>query len=1506
MAAVSKLKRTYTASFITGSGIILFALYYIFIYIPEKEEKINARYYRVLQRMSDNLNTKLDHYQHHVAPNYVMSTIQKYDSIVSIHDPLVYKGDSLAYLHKKLTELAKNSFIPPGEFGVRLALGCAASGLHVDSSAAFLHIPAELINKESTLKKHFHTAVPLDSFLLPLIRWDSFNSFALLRKTSKQDPMNQDRLLFLTKQRSQATLANLIPIDTLLKLTTRSAWQAPSTLLVAGVPHKLFMLSQRLGPEEEWILIGAVSGERYDVERKAIPSHALTFASLSFAILFLSFPFLKLVLMSKEERLYKRDMVLSVVALFFGIALVVLLLLDSYAYYGPDKTMERKRLEGLNKALRNNMLMEIKEHVSQLKTFDNLGTDENILLLQQQDSLFENPLGSSDTALLHRQQIRHVSIPPQTCYRLLGTLDGSAKREQVIINEWSPRPFAMEHLLRTFWLDSTGNMCRVWTPLSTITKAEGGSISKRAYFNELIKGRGWALPEEKNRFYLQSISSLTYGGKYAVISTESNRQSKNEKVVAFTTKLASLYDSVLPPGHGFCVIDGRGDVLFHHNEDLNLSENLLEETSQDPVLKTALFASVPTHLVLDYQGVRRSMYIEPIENLPLFMVTYVNHDSRRAINVDVILHTLISFLLYSFVLVLLISLVIYGRKRLSKLSFSWLAFRWLWPRSTKADRFVQNLFGIVVTMMIVVSMVRVQEPVALFFLLLYAATYIFIYCYACLHTVPFVYLIQTKTSYYASRLRFFLFSAGFVVFCINMLCLIASQAAFEQGIIFQSLLVLEYILVYLLLKRALLTPKKIERRFILTLLVILILIIAAVLFKTESKLPLILICFNIALLLLTFIVRRFFPKLQEPAPESPTKLRFWLKKKYLPIYVLMVLAWLLLTSALPALYLFQLSYNLEAARKTMVTQLFLADRIKDSATKNQIFTGLISLYQGPNSPTPDRYAYTNFFQQTFLDVDTIKSTNRSQEPTGSPVQMQDNVGSIALGHYLLEAQGIPLESRTQLMSSFTNSPLWFLDIASRDEVASACKNGDCSFNRWYVPEKHRLSHRAARLTKDGHQIMLNSAVPHFILPPLLYPVQENTNSNVGKMKYNKSGILFWADVLILLFLMYHFISFLINRIFNLQLLPNIRMSNLNAAMLSPDQPNRLYVISLPGAPTIRKAIGLLNTKNQSNSEILECSAANSESVAKLNAEICKSALQNKRLVYIRNLEELSRDEQTLQHFVHALQKLKEYKDIKVVIESSLHPSYWEKIKNPDDEKSPVADRTRQLHELLGDYTKLYNPLKGNSPPLHAELHTLEKEDLLIEFVRYECGTLSSLEQYKQVMMDHIRMKTSHHDPIEKEDIVYKIQSLAQLYYRRLWATCTEEEQFFLYDLAQDGLVNGRNLSVLSSLLGKGLIVKGIDMKLRIVNESFKNFVLTVVDPADALRYEKRVASTSSWHAYRTPFLLIIIGIGLFIFFTQKQAWLNIVAVGTAVTTILTLLPRLSVLLPAFLVNKDAK
>ena len=78
------------------------------------------------------------------------------------------------------------------------------------------------------------------------------------------------------------------------------------------------------------------------------------------------------------------------------------------------------------------------------------------------------------------------------------------------------------------------------------------------------------------------------------------------------------------------------------------------------------------------------------------------------------------------------------------------------------------------------------------------------------------------------------------------------------------------------------------------------------------------------------------------------------------------------------------------------------------------------------------------------------------------------------------------------------------------------------------------------------------------------------------------------------------------------------------------------------------------------------------------------------------------------------------------------------------------------------------------------------------------------------------------------------------------------------------LVNANNMEAIDSLLKKGLLV--YDGAFKLMNESFRDFILTAVDREELELYVNTLSP--KWRSYKTPLLLIALGVAVFFAFQE--------------------------------------
>ena len=222
---------------------------------------------------------------------------------------------------------------------------------------------------------------------------------------------------------------------------------------------------------------------------------------------------------------------------------------------------------------------------------------------------------------------------------------------------------------------------------------------------------------------------------------------------------------------------------------------------------------------------------------------------------------------------------------------------------------------------------------------------------------------------------------------------------------------------------------------------------------------------------------------------------------------------------------------------------------------------------------------------------------------------------------------------------------------------------------------------------------------------------------------------------------------------------------------------------------------------------------------------------------------------------------------KLILVSNTHPSYKVKrIKRKDDNDTTVLD---QYLNVLGNFKRVFFPF-GFLPQ-----QTEQRADAAHLLNECDCENSDSWTKWENgFSLDK-----------DSEASILNIQSLSQIQYFSVWNGLEKREQYLIYDLAQDGLANYKNIGVINNLLAKG-ILKYENMQLKLFNESFNNFVLTNVDREESLQIEHESKKSGNWSNLQLPFIMVIFALFAFLFVTQQDTFNDIIAwLGTALVSL---------------------
>ena len=190
-----------------------------------------------------------------------------------------------------------------------------------------------------------------------------------------------------------------------------------------------------------------------------------------------------------------------------------------------------------------------------------------------------------------------------------------------------------------------------------------------------------------------------------------------------------------------------------------------------------------------------------------------------------------------------------------------------------------------------------------------------------------------------------------------------------------------------------------------------------------------------------------------------------------------------------------------------------------------------------------------------------------------------------------------------------------------------------------------------------------------------------------------------------------------------------------------------------------------------------------------------------------------------------------------------------------------------FEQLMKSFLIDYLPVRY-APPKDKEEEYCRSEPKKIsneQMIKNELAASDFLNQFEDSVNEYNSTYSRKvNSDISEELIIGKINMLAWKYYEELFNSCTPEEQYILFDIAHDMIINPKNESAIFSLLNKGLLVKKC-YKINLMNMSFRRFILSKISREAKQELEKAIVKESgTWQGYRTTLIIIIIALFAFI------------------------------------------
>ena len=374
---------------------------------------------------------------------------------------------------------------------------------------------------------------------------------------------------------------------------------------ISNNPYKMFICQMQV-EKSNWYLCGLVDSELINQAKKGMAPWVFILVFMILSLIILGLPFIKLKVMSASEQFTSGTLINSGISLFFGTCFIILFIFfgtNAFWYRNQNET----RLIDLSEEISKSLNLEIERAWKQLVVYD-------------------NTIGLKD-------KIRGRHLP---------------EIANVLMKD-SVRPDSYSYFDYVFWIDSNGMQKGELTPFLKVDKP--ADFSSRAYFQ---KPDEWMLPDNKTgRFRMESIVSKTSGIVKAAISKRS--EIKN-MVIAMTGRFYSVIEPILPSDYKFCIIDKDGLVWFHSDKLRNLQENFITECSEDKSISAAIYANATRTLEVNYYDESYRIHIEPLDPMPLYLVTMYDKQAEHAYQVQSLMLTLL--LLSALVMYIILEILI--------------------------------------------------------------------------------------------------------------------------------------------------------------------------------------------------------------------------------------------------------------------------------------------------------------------------------------------------------------------------------------------------------------------------------------------------------------------------------------------------------------------------------------------------------------------------------------------------------------------------------------------------------------------------------------------------------------------------------------------------------------------------------------------------------------------------------------------------------------------------------
>jgi len=667
-------RRVITVVLLLGIAGTFMAMYYL-VYLPQQQSDFNRRMFRVLSEMANNFSVRVENFG--TLSGKSSDIPVRLNAFSKAYGPLYEAHDSL------FDETFKNSFR-----GTSDSLEAIHSYPHFEYDSISYQIKRDAIVIDSSKKALSDILAPLIS-----IHANTFESVLLIKSTSAKteknstNSKNYDTILYKS---SAFDIAN-IDADSLFENKNLQAAEL-TEIDLEGTKYKAFLMpfKMKIEPDQTFVFAGIISKKDYNQQSQNIPVDFLVTVVVILVMLLLCLPILKIFVLSPEENIRIADVRFIIASIFIIPLVITLISATAWLYIYPER-FTLNVLSSLQNDITDNFYREIEQCINQLKTYD---------------STIVHPAKAIISNYTQEDSISYEVDKGKVDLRKIEGIDTINLRDLAFY------PTIYKNLEVVHWMYTTGKDIASWR--FTKDPTTYFNLKDRDYFKDVKYKRTYTHPYSRKDFTMQAVLSKSDGEFIFNIAIPSDiRISKSRKsiAVAITSKMYSLYNTVVPSGFEYCLIDQKGNIIFHSDTARNLQENLLEESNDNHLLQNAISHKDSTyinHINLYDEPVK--MIVKPLDDMPYYLVTYYKKRGEYLFITHIVAFVFLCMSLLHLFVSLFSYCVMMTNRRLTKLLFYPSSFSWLKPSFDRRDYYVRNCLQLIASFILIILFSEILIP----------------------------------------------------------------------------------------------------------------------------------------------------------------------------------------------------------------------------------------------------------------------------------------------------------------------------------------------------------------------------------------------------------------------------------------------------------------------------------------------------------------------------------------------------------------------------------------------------------------------------------------------------------------------------------------------------------------------------------------------------------------------------------------------------------------------------